>query len=182
MADSPTERTFDSNLASGKAHLAFWSIFIAGVTIDLWSKSAVHRWLATLPGAEYVFVNGLLKFAIRLNPGIAWSWFENQTVILICISIAALAVVLGIFLFGRIRQMTMVVVMGLLAAGITGNLYDRAFNYGLVRDFIDVVIPIIDYPWPTFNIADSMLCIAVGLLIIGSLTSKSSRKPAHLQK
>jgi signal peptidase II len=182
MADSPTECTFDSNLASGKAHLVFWPIFIAGVTADLWSKSAVHRWLATLPGAEHVFVKGLLKFAIRLNPGAAWNSFENQTVTLICISIAALGAVLGIFLFGRIRQTAMVVVMGLLAAGITGNLYDRAFNDGLVRDFIDVVIPIIDYPWPSFNIADSMMCIAVGLLIIFSLTSTSSRKPAHLQK
>jgi len=150
------------------------------VTTDLWSKSAVHRWLTTLPDNEYVCIEGLLKFVIRLNPGAAWSIFENQTVALLCISIVALAIVLGIFLFGRTRQMIMAFALGLFAAGITGNLYDRAFNEGLVRDFIDVFIPIIDYPWPAFNIADSMLCIAIGLLIISTFTS--ARKTAHPKK
>jgi signal peptidase II len=182
MDDSPTKCPSDSCLPSAKAHLVFWLILIVGVTADLWSKSTVHRWLATLPDAEHVFIQGLLKFVIRLNPGAAWSIFENQTVPLLCISIIALAVVLGIFLFGRTRRITMAVAMGLFAAGITGNLYDRAFNNGLVRDFIDVVIPVINYPWPAFNIADSMLCIAIALLIISIFTSPSARKHAHPQK
>ena len=76
----------------------------------------------------------------------------------------------------------MAVALGLFTAGITGNLYDRAFNDGLVRDFIDVVIPVIDYPWPAFNIADSLLCIAIGLLIICTFTSQSARKSDDLQK
>lgn len=182
MDDSPKKYPFDSVLPSAKAHLVFWLIFFAGVTADLWSKSAVHRWLATLPDSEYVFIEGLLKFVIRLNPGAAWSIFENQTAGLLCISIVALTVVLGIFLFGRTHRISMAVALGLFAAGITGNLYDRAFNNGLVRDFIEVVIPVIDYPWPAFNIADSMLCIAIGLLIITTFTSPSSRKHAHPQK
>jgi len=182
MDNSPKKCTFDSYLPSAKAHLVFWPILIVGLTADLWSKSAVHRWLTTLPDAEHVFVEGLLKFVVRLNPGAAWSIFENQTAALLCISIVALAVVLGIFLFGQTRQMLMAVALGLFAAGITGNLYDRAFNDGLVRDFIDVVIPIIDYPWPAFNIADSLLCIAIGLVIISTFTSPSARKPAHPQK
>lgn len=182
MNDSPKKSPSDSYLPSAKIHLVFWPIFFAGVTADLWSKSAVHKWLATLPNAEYVLVEGLLKFVVRLNPGAAWSIFENQTVPLLCISIVALAVVLGIFLFGRTHRITMAVALGLFAAGITGNLYDRAFNDGLVRDFIDVFIPIIEYPWPAFNIADSLLCIAIGLLIITTFTSPSARKPAHPQK
>ena len=182
MNDLPKKNPSDSYLPSTKAHLVFWPIFVAGVTADLWSKSAVHRWLATLPDNEYVFIEGLLKFVIRLNPGAAWSIFENQTVALLCISIVALAIVLGIFLFGRTRHMIMALALGLFAAGISGNLYDRAFNDGLVRDFIDVFIPVIDYPWPAFNIADSMLCIAIGFFIISTFTSPSARKPAPSQK
>jgi signal peptidase II len=56
-----------------------------------------------------------------------------------------------------------------MTSGIIGNLYDRAFNGGRVRDFIDVLIPIINRPWPTFNVADSMLCIGVGLMFIAFL-------------
>ena len=118
----------------------------------------------------------------RENAGAAFSIAAGQTAILITTSVVALVVVLGIFLFGRIQQKLMQVALALFTAGIVGNLYDRVFNDGKVRDFIDVLIPIIDYPWPAFNVADTMLCIAVALLIIGNFTSASSRKPAQQQK
>ena len=63
----------------------------------------------------------------------------------------------------------------MFAAGITGNLYDRFFNDGMVRDFIDINLQINDYHWPTFNVADSLLCIGVGLYVISSFV-QSFRK------
>jgi signal peptidase II len=49
-----------------------------------------------------------------------------------------------------------------------------------VRDFIDVVY----WPgkhWPAFNVADSMLCAAVALIIIsGFFTEK--RHPEHAER
>ena len=72
--------------------------------------------------------------------------------------------------------------LGLFAAGICGNLYDRIFNNGLVRDFIDVVYWSGRH-WPAFNFADSMLCIGVGVVIISGLfTEKSARKHAQQRK
>jgi signal peptidase II len=53
-------------------------------------------------------------------------------------------------------------------------LYDRLFNDGQVRDFIDVYYR--SYHWHTFNVADSLLCIGVGLLIISTLLIE---KPAR---
>ena len=73
------------------------------------------------------------------------------------------------------------VALGLFTAGICGNLWDRIFNDGRVRDFIDIVY----WPgkhWPAFNIADSMLCIGVGLMIISSLTEQSYRKCVQQRK
>jgi len=74
------------------------------------------------------------------------------------------------------KQRVAQVALGLFAAGVCGNLWDRAFNDGLVRDFIDVVY----WPgrhWPSFNVADSMLCVAVGLLVVTTLfTDLSCRK------
>jgi lipoprotein signal peptidase len=46
--------------------------------------------------------------------------------------------------------------LGAVAAGDVGNLYDRVFCGGAVRDFIDVRIA--SFRWPTFNIADALIC------------------------
>jgi len=87
--------------------------------------------------------------------------------------VLALIVILGVFFFGRAQQRSVQVALGLFAAGVSGNLWDRLFNNGQVRDFIDVVY----WPgrhWHTFNMADAMLCVAVGLLILATLVTDSS--------
>ena len=161
-------------------HLLFWSIAIAGITADLWSKSAVHRWLAALPGNEHSIVDGFVKFVIRHNNGAAFSIAQGKTTILIAVSVVALVMIIGIFLFGHIHSRVMQVALALFTAGIIGNFYDRAFNDGFVRDFIDVYWR--GHHWPAFNIADSMLCVGVGLIILCSFTSASCQKSAHRQK
>lgn len=95
------------------------------------------------------------------------------------VSIAAFIVVTLMFALGRIRRRLMQVALGLMNAGILGNLYDRLFNEGRVRDFIDVYVG--SYHWPTFNVADSLLCIGVGLMLILSFTSGADQTPARPQ-
>ena len=48
------------------------------------------------------------------------------------------------------------------------------FNY--VIDFIDVFIPVINYRWPAFNIADSAICVGVISYIILSTIIESKNK------
>jgi signal peptidase II len=43
-----------------------------------------------------------------------------------------------------------------------------------VRDFIDAYIG--EHHWPTFNVADSLLCIGVGLIILTSIIRKHPEK------
>ena len=163
-----------------KYHLIFWSIVVAGIAMDLWSKHAVFKWLPNRPGQEYTIIEGFCKFVLRLNAGAAFSIASGQRNILVAVSIIAMVVVIGIFFFGNIRRKISLIALAMFAAGIVGNLYDRAFNNGLVRDFIDVYYQ--RWHWPAFNVADSLLCTAVGLMFIASLTSASSEKPAHRQK
>ena len=156
---------------SPKAHLLFWSIFIAAVVLDLWTKKAVFDWLSTFPVPLYTVIDGFLYLIRAENTGAAWSIMQGQRILLSGISILALIIVLGMFLFGKNQQRLVQISLALFAGGITGNLYDRLFNDGKVRDFIDVVY----WPakhWPAFNVADSILCIAVGILIIFTLFSR----------
>ncbi len=146
------------------AHLIFWPIFIIGFAADLWSKSAIFNWLASLFPQRYSIIDGFFQFVLVENSGAAWGIAANKTMTLIVISVVAIIMVLAIFLFSRKLQLAVVLALGLFAAGICGNLYDRLFNDGSVRDFLDFYYK--DWHFPAFNLADSMLTIAVFILIL----------------
>jgi signal peptidase II len=55
-----------------------------------------------------------------------------------------------------------------ILGGALGNIADRA-RLGYVIDFIDVFYR--DAHWPAFNVADSSICVGVGLLLLDSLRS-----------
>lgn len=157
-----------------KKFLLFWPAAMGGAALDLWSKWAVFRWLGTAEGYRYSIIDGFLQFVLRENEGAAFSLFQGWTAFLIIISAAALIFVTALFFCAKFTSKLVLFSMGFITAGIIGNLYDRLFNEGRVRDFIDVYIG--PYHWPTFNAADSMLCIGVGLLIISNFTSPADQK------
>ena len=177
MADEMTKNSpqpnADSAIATAlpwlTATLLFWPIAIVGAALDLWSKWAVFKWLEGIPDRQFILIDGSVRFILRENDGAAFSLFGGWTFMLVGISAVALGVVICIFFMRNIQSRLMLFALGCMTSGIIGNLYDRAFNGGRVRDFIDVLIPIINRPWPTFNVADSMLCIGVGLMFIAFL-------------
>ena len=181
--DSKTDRGADTgkfSLPPAAYHRIFWPIVIIGITADLWTKFAVFKWLKELPNERYTVIEGWFDFITAYNPGAAFSILEDKRVFLVSISVIAMFVVLGIFLFGKIDKKIMVVILAMFLAGIVGNLYDRAMT-GEVRDFIDVHYKEV-YHWPAFNIADSMLCIAVGLMLILQIRASILEKRSHRQK
>lgn len=68
------------------------------------------------------------------------------------------------------------VAVALLLPGILGNLIDRLLPCrGYVVDFLDFILPFYDRivprsggHFPSFNVADSCICVAAGLLIISA--------------
>lgn len=159
-------KRLNSVLPSRGALFVFWLLAAGGVALDLWSKWAVFRWLEREDLSSISLIDGLLRFVMALNNGAAFNIAAGRSTLLIVVSVIALGVVLGLFFFGGSRHSLVHIAFGLFTAGICGNLYDRIFNDGLVRDFIDVYWR--GHHWPAFNVADSMLCIGVGLLLISS--------------
>jgi len=159
-----------------EAQLIFWPLMAAGLTLDLWSKMAVFNWLEQKPGNSVSIIDGFLQLVRVLNNGAAFGLFSGHRYRLIAASIIALIFILVFFFCSRNRQKSFHIGLGMFAGGVCGVLYDRVFNDGLVRDFIDVYVRIFsrEYHWPAFNVADSMLCVGVGLMIISSFRAPKS--------
>lgn len=65
---------------------------------------------------------------------------------------------------------------GLIAGGAAGNVIDR-LRYGSVVDFLDVYWG--THHWPTFNVADSAICVGVVLFLVINFIEEK-KKSQHL--
>jgi signal peptidase II len=118
-------------------------------------------------------IRGFWYFVHVGNTGAAWSMFSGRSVLLATLACATL---LAIFFWRRalgLRDRMAQVAFGLLCGGIVGNLTDR-LRYGHVVDFIDLHFG--SYVYPTFNVADSGICIGVILYLWQSLRSPDARR------
>ena len=107
------------------------------------------------------------------NTGAAWSLFSGRSTILALLGLGTL----GAIYYWRhslgLRVLWLQVSFGLLCGGIAGNLLDR-LRQGYVTDFIDFHFG--SYVFPTFNIADSGICVGVGIYLWQSLRAESAAK------
>jgi signal peptidase II len=100
------------------------------------------------------------------NTGAAWSMLSGKSTLLATLAGITL---LGIYFWRRalgLRERWVQLSFGLLCGGIVGNLIDR-IAYGHVVDFLDFHFG--NYVYPTFNVADSGICVGVGIYLIYSL-------------
>jgi signal peptidase II len=100
------------------------------------------------------------------NTGAAWSMFSGQSVLLAIFALVTLAaIVIWRHALG-LRERRSQLCFGLLCGGIVGNVIDR-LAYGHVVDFIDLHFG--SYVYPTFNVADSGICVGVVFYLWHSL-------------
>jgi len=133
-------------------------------------------------------IEGFFNLVRRHNQGAAFGIGNGTSwapVVFLCVLIIAL---LAILFFWKRGSFTGPARWSapLLIAGILGNLTDRLFqgfwllefqdagfwtrlSKGYVVDFLDFTIPIVDYRWPAFNVADSCITISAILLFITAL-------------
>lgn len=124
---------------------------------------------------DHPVINGFFYLVYWGNTGSAFSMFPGGNYFFIGLSLAAFSGLLIFWSRGAFREPLYRVGVGLLLAGILGNVTDR-FIHHYVVDFLvfDLKIPHAD-PWPAFNIADSCICTAVGLFFIASFNERKGR-------
>lgn len=119
-------------------------------------------------------IDGFCYFVHQGNPGAAWSMLSGHSGKL---ALLAAVTLVAIFFWRHalgLRARAAQIAFGLLCGGIAGNLTDR-LRFGYVTDFIDLHFG--TYVYPTFNVADSGICIGVILYAWQSLRTPATPKP-----
>ena len=115
-------------------------------------------------------VPGFFHLTYIRNTGAAWGMFSGQNIALSALALVMLAVLVvfrrKILPPGRVHR----VALGLLCGGIADNLFDR-LRLDYVVDFLDFFVR--THHFPAFNVADSAICVGVGIYVLGTLLAKA---------
>jgi len=172
----------------GRARGALWSrvaVFAllagGGCVADLATKHYMFSRLG-MPGQRIWWIwEGVFGFQTSLNEGALFGMGQGMVAVFAVLSIGAtLGILWWLFWRGAAREWLMTISLACVTAGMLGNLYDRLGLHGLkwppghpvheagatvhaVRDWILVMIG--RWPWPNFNLADSLLVVGAAVLI-----------------
>jgi len=145
-------------------------VFLIDQTTKAWASRSL-RFEGDRP-----IISGFLNLIYAQNTGVAFSMLDEQGDAgrwgLSIVAFVAGTLVLYFFWRTPRTDDRMLGALALLLAGIAGNLADR-MRLGFVIDFIDVQFG--NWHYPTFNIADSAICIGAGVLIIDMFLSRNQK-------
>jgi signal peptidase II len=130
-------------------------------------------------GAPVPVIDGFWEWRLSFNQGAAFSMLESQGGTRVLLSLIASLAVIGIgWMVKKARedQRTLVVGLGLIAGGALGNLCDRVY-FGVVTDFVRWHYH--QHSWPIFNVADVVLFIGVGVMMIATLREPKAAPAAR---
>ena len=156
---SDADTQVHSSGPSTALRLLFVGAALGAYAIDQITKALAAAHLT--PGEPRHLVGSLLRLDLTRNPGAAFSTGTSHTAFFTVLAMVALVVTC--FFAVRAGTRTWSVALGLLAAGVAGNLTDRLLR--APRGFSGHVVDFLELPhWPIFNVAD--ICINVAALLI----------------
>lgn len=139
----------------------FAGVALTAYLVDVVTKVLAVDRLTDRPDVEVV--GDILVLHLVRNPGAAFSTGTAYTQLFSLLAVAALVVIL--WFARRIGSAGWAVALGLLLAGVGGNLTDRLVRApgplrGHVVDFF--MLP----HWPVFNVADICIDVAAALILV----------------
>jgi signal peptidase II len=187
-----------SPLKSPLALALFIGSAVIGLAVDLGTKYLAFdspwqlldhlerfngQWVAIGSDAREVkLIPHVLYLRATVNEGAVFGIGQGKQALFVLVSIVATAFLT--FLFAQAKSKFEFVLLGLLLAGVLGNMYDRVM-YNYVRDFF-FMLPTTSWPgtWSLgsypgtgsrlvfpyiFNVADVLLCCGVAVLMVRNL-------------
>ncbi len=164
-----THRNHEEKQGLGRRAL----LLVAGVSSILLVDQATKLLVASRlsPGQSVEILPGLIHLTLVRNTGMAFGLLSDfdvpfKSLLMTLLSVVALGAVLYYALRSPRGHTMSHAGLIFILGGALGNIADRA-RLGYVIDFVDVFYR--DAHWPAFNVADSSICVGVGLLLLDSL-------------
>ena len=144
----------------------YFLIILISVIVDqltkIWVANSftMHESLEVIPGFFNLFytVNKGAAFSMLAEVDSPWRHY-----FFVSVGLAAVIGLTVVYYQTRKQGRLFGVALALICGGAVGNLIDR-IRLGYVIDFLDFYIQ--SYHWPAFNVADSAICVGVGLFLL----------------
>lgn len=147
-----------------------WLMIIVGIVF----LDQLTKWLTVINldlYESFTVIEGFFNFKYVRNTGAAFSMFDNpdERWIFMSISTVAIIVMVVYLWYNRKGDKLLCLSLSFVLGGGIGNMVDRTL-LGYVIDFLDFIIWRTpegkEIHFATFNIADSFVCIGVGLMAL----------------
>jgi signal peptidase II len=145
-----------------------------GTAVVVFAADLLTKWAAFRDAnliRPYIVIPNFLDLTRTENRGGVFGIGQGKVAFFILFTIIASAVILwAVRRYGRTSRL-LTFGLGCVFGGAMGNFWDRV-ELDRVRDFIHCFIG--RYHWPTFNLADSAICVGAAILVIHSFMSSDA--------
>ncbi len=169
-----------SSRASERAmyRAGYFAVSVLVLFLDQWTKGMVTRQLAVHESREVL--GDFFSLTYVRNTGAAFGLFASvdsvlKSVLLNSVAVAAFLAVTFYALRSHFKSLRLQLGLALVLGGAVGNLVDRV-RFGFVVDFL--LFGVGGHYWPAFNVADTSICVGVGLLALDMFRHPDPEAPA----
>lgn len=157
---------------------AYLLLSLSVLVTDQWTKGLVTRNFEVHQSRS--LIDGLFDITYVRNSGAAFGLFASvdssvKAIFLNSVAVLVFVVVSAYALRSSHKSVRLQIGFALILGGAVGNLLDRV-RFGYVVDFLDLFVS--GHHWPAFNIADSAICVGVGLLFLDMLSHDETKAVA----
>ena len=147
------------------SHWIIKMIYLISLFVLLFDLLTKHWAINTLTFGVPQPLFPLFNLTLVANRGISFSMLtaDNRWGVLFLIIAALVICGFIVYMIQKENDIFSKIALAMILGGAIGNIWDR-IRYGFVIDFLDFYWG--KYHFPTFNIADSFICIGVGLLLL----------------
>jgi signal peptidase II len=149
-------------------------------TLPLWVADQVTKALVTHHfqdlNSRIEVIPGFFNLVRVHNTGMAFgvgNGSASSNVVFLAVAAAAIGLIGYLWRRKAFEGALSKAAVAFLVAGILGNVTDRLVR-GYVVDFLDFNLGFM--VWPSFNVADSCICLAAALLLLGSFGVGTAEK------